>query len=31
VLALMTGASRLSKRLVQTFCADGLGVPVCAA
>jgi transposase len=26
----MTGAYRLSKRMVQTFCADVLGVPVCA-
>jgi transposase len=30
VLALMTGAYRLSKRMVETFCADVLGVPVCA-
>jgi transposase len=30
VLALMTGAYRMSKRMVQTFCADVLGVPVCA-
>lgn len=30
VLALMTGAYRMSKRMVQTFCSDGLGVPVCA-
>jgi transposase len=30
VLALMTGAYRMSKRRVQTFCADVLGVPVCA-
>jgi transposase len=30
VLALMTGASRMSKRMVQTFCADVLGVPVSA-
>src|SRR5262249_20326062 len=30
VLALMTGAYRMSKRLVQTFCADGFGVPLCA-
>src|SRR5262245_14697524 len=30
VLALMTGAYRLSKRMVQTFCADVFGVPVCA-
>src|SRR5262245_14892428 len=30
VLALMTGAYRLSKRMAQTFCADVLGVPVCA-
>src|SRR5205085_11419070 len=29
VLALMTGAYRMSKRMVQTFCADVLGVPVC--
>src|SRR5262245_37819163 len=29
-LALMTGAYRMSKRMVQTFCADVLGVPVCA-
>jgi transposase len=26
----MTGAYRLSKRMVQTFCADVLGVPICA-
>jgi hypothetical protein len=26
----MTGAYRMSKRMVQTFCADVLGVPVCA-
>jgi transposase len=25
----MTGAYRMSKRMVQTFCADVLGVPVC--
>src|SRR5262249_10556858 len=30
VLALMAGAYRMSKRVVQTFCADVLGVPVCA-
>jgi transposase len=30
VLALMTGAYRMSKRMVQAFCADVLGVPVCA-
>jgi transposase len=30
VLALMTGAYRMSKRMVQTFCADVLGAPVCA-
>jgi transposase len=30
VLALMTGAYRMSKRMVETFCADVLGVPVCA-
>jgi transposase len=30
VLALMTGAYRMSKRMVQSFCADVLGVPVCA-
>src|SRR5262245_16228894 len=30
VLALMTGAYRLSKRMAQTFCFDVLGVPVCA-
>jgi transposase len=30
VLALMTGAYRLSKRMVETFCADVFGVPVCA-
>jgi len=30
VLGLMTGAYRMSKRMVQTFCADVLGVPVCA-
>lgn len=29
-LALMTGAYRMSKRMVQTFCADVLGVPICA-
>ena len=29
-LALMTGAYRMSKRMVQTFCGDVLGVPVCA-
>ena len=29
-LALMAGAYRMSKRMVQTFCADVLGVPVCA-
>lgn len=28
VLSLMTGAYRMSKRMVQTFCADVLGVPV---
>jgi transposase len=26
----MTGAYRMSKRMVQTFCGDVLGVPVCA-
>jgi transposase len=30
VLSLMTGAYRMSKRMAQTFCADILGVPVCA-
>jgi transposase len=30
VLALMTGAYRMSKRMAQAFCADVLGVPVCA-
>ena len=30
VLALMTGAYRMSKRMVQTFCADVLGIPICA-
>ncbi len=30
VLALMTGAYRMSKRMAQTFCAEVLGVPVCA-
>jgi transposase len=30
VLALMTGAYHMSKRMVQTFCADVLGVPICA-
>jgi transposase len=30
VLALMTGAYRMSKRMVQTCCADVLGVPVSA-
>jgi transposase len=30
VLALMTGAYRMSKRMAQTFCADVLGVPICA-
>jgi transposase len=30
LLALMTGAYRMSKRMVQTFCSDVLGVPVCA-
>jgi transposase len=30
VLALMAGAYRMSKRMVQTFCADVLGVLVCA-
>ena len=29
-LALMTGAYRMSKRMVQTFCADVLGIPICA-
>jgi transposase len=29
-LALMAGAYRMSKRMVQTFCADVLGLPVCA-
>ncbi len=31
VPALMTGAYRMSKRMVQTFCADVLGVPVVCA
>jgi transposase len=31
VLALMTGAYRMSKRMAQRFCADVLGIPVCAA
>jgi transposase len=26
----MTGAYRMSKRMVQTFCADVFGVPICA-
>src|SRR5262249_12084582 len=30
VLALMAGAYRMSKRMAQAFCADVLGVPVCA-
>ena len=30
VLSLMTGAYRMSKRMVQTFCADILGMPICA-
>jgi transposase len=30
LLALMTGAYRMSKRMVETFCIDVLGVPVCA-
>jgi transposase len=30
VLALMSGAYRMSKRMVRTFCADVLGVPICA-
>jgi transposase len=30
VLALITGAYRMSKRMMATFCADVLGVPVCA-
>jgi transposase len=30
VLALMTGAYRMSKRMVQTFCADVLDLPICA-
>src|SRR5437660_1981554 len=30
VLALMTGAYRLSKRMVQTFCNDVFSVPICA-
>jgi transposase len=30
VLALMTGAYRMSTRMVQTFCADVFGVPICA-
>jgi transposase len=30
VLALMTGAYRMSKRMVESYCADVLGVPVCA-
>ncbi len=29
VLALMTGAYRLSKRMAQTFCDDTFGVPIC--
>ena len=29
-LALMTGAYRLSKRMVQTFCDDVFGIPICA-
>jgi transposase len=29
-LALMTGAYRMTKRMVHTFCADVLGVPICA-
>ncbi len=30
ILALMTGAYRLSKRMVQTFCADVFALPLCA-
>jgi transposase len=30
VMALMTGAYRMSKRMVETFCADVLGVPISA-
>jgi hypothetical protein len=30
VLALMSGAYRMSKRLAQTFCADVFGIPICA-
>jgi transposase len=30
VMALMAGAYRMSKRMVQTFCSDVLGVPVSA-
>jgi transposase len=30
VLALMAGAYRMSKRMVESCCADVLGVPVCA-
>ena len=30
LLALMTGGYRMSKRTVQTFCADVLGIPICA-
>jgi transposase len=30
LLALMAGAYRMSKRMVETFCADVLGVPICA-
>jgi transposase len=29
-LALMTGAYRLSKRMVETFCADVFSIPICA-
>jgi transposase len=29
-LALMAGAYRMSKRMVQAFCSDVLGVPICA-
>src|SRR5262249_9604462 len=30
VLALMTGAYRMSKRMAETFCADVFRIPVCA-
>jgi transposase len=30
VLALMTGAYRMSKRMAQIFCADMFGIPICA-